>query len=376
MKELKKHCEVLVILPSGSDKQLLTFLNNLKVEYTFFDAVTDSKPAKTIIRKIQRHYNKIVCEYKTVKYLLNMDLSDNIVHIELAPWQSVIALSILAKYTTVFTTIHNNPITSNKLRKFSWKIKFSILSKLKNFNIFTSNNYTKTALYNLAPKNFADGINVTYTAVNPVEIDEASVVQLNRAELIEKFNLPKNKTLVFTVGQFIDRKGRWTLLDAAKKLSEIDNQIGFVWISNSKPDKADIKKVQEYNLGENFRLITSDQVGNERIDLFTLIRMADIFTLPSFIEGLPISLLEAMALGKPCISTNVYAIPEAVKHLETGILIEAGDSSSLAESILKLKNDKVLSERLGKAGKEFVLKHFDEREVAGIAFEIYKKSCV
>jgi glycosyltransferase involved in cell wall biosynthesis len=376
MKEVKKHCEILVILPENSDKQLLTFLDNLNVNYRFFNVIGDIRPATTIKRKIQRHLNKVICEYKTLKYLRNLDLSDSIVHIELAPWQSVTALSLLSLRTKVFTTIHNNPVTNNKFREISWKIKFGILSKCKNFNIFTSNKFTKNALYKLAPKSVVDKINVTYTAVNPPEIDEALAVELNRSLLIEKYNLPRNKLLVFIVGQFIDRKGRWVLLDAAKKLSVIDNEIGFVWISNSKPSVEDLQKVEEYQLGEKFRLITSDEVGNKRIDLFTLMRMADIFALPSYVEGLPISLLEGMALGKPSISTNVYAIPEAVKHLETGILIEPGDSSALAESILKLKNNRELSEKIGKSGREFVLKHFDEREAAKIAFQSYKESCV
>lgn len=373
MKEVIKHCEVLVILPVGSDKQLIKFLDNLKVKYKFFDAISDNRPATTFRRKIQRHWNKVVCEYKTLKYLKQMDLTDSIVHIELAPWQSLTALSILAQWSVIFTTIHNNPVTSNKLRQFIWKLKFGILCRLKNFNIFTSNKYTKNALYGYAPKKFVDKIAVTYTAVNPAEIDESLAVGLNRDELTSKFNLPKNKELVFIVGQFIDRKGRWVLLEAARIIKEIDDKIGFVWISNSKPNEQDLQKVNEYNLNENFQLITSDQVGNNRIDLFVLMRMADIFALPSYIEGLPISLLEGMALGKPSISTNVYAIPEAIKDLKTGILIEPGDSDSLAKAILKLKNDKELSETIGKTGREFVLENFDEREVAELAFRYYEK---
>jgi glycosyltransferase involved in cell wall biosynthesis len=375
MKEVVKHCEVLVVLPKDSDEQLIFFLNNLDVKYEFFDAVSDNQPATTFSRKIQRHLNKVICEYKTVKYMLNMDLSDSIVHIEIAPWQSVTALSIICLRAKVFVTIHNNPVTNNKFREFSWKTKFGILSKFRNFNIFASNKFTKNALSNLAPKKLAEKITVTYTAVNPAEIDEALSVKLNYEALTAKFKLPRKKTLVFVVGQFIDRKGRWVFLDAAKKLSETNNEIGFVWISNSKPSKEDLLKVKNYDLGDDFRLITSDQVGKERIDLFTLMRMADIFALPSYIEGLPISLLEGMALGKPSISTNVYAIPEAVKDLETGILIEAGNSLALAEAILKLKNDCKLSEKLGRNGREFVLKNFDEREVAKIAYETYKKTC-
>lgn len=118
----------------------------------------------------------------------------------------------------------------------------------------------------------------------------------------------------------------------------------------------------------------SDQVGKERKDLFRLFRLADVFTLPSFVEGLPISLLEAMALGIPSISTNVYAIPEAVKNLETGILIEPGDVSGLSNGILSLKNDDVLRKRLSENGRRWVLDNFDERQAARVAINAYKES--
>ena len=88
-------------------------------------------------------------------------------------------------------------------------------------------------------------------------------------------------------------------------------------------------------------------------------------------EGLPISLLEAMALGIPCISTNINGIPEAVKHLETGYLIEAGNAETLVEAIKTLKDDKALREKLAKNGREFVLANFNEKIVAKIALEKY-----
>ena len=96
--------------------------------------------------------------------------------------------------------------------------------------------------------------------------------------------------------------------------------------------------------------------------------------MPSFVEGLPIALLEAMALRRPSISTNVYAIPEAVKDRETGILIDAGDSKALADAILLLKDDVELRESLADAGREFVLRNFDERDAAAKAIAAYEES--
>lgn len=72
------------------------------------------------------------------------------------------------------------------------------------------------------------------------------------------------------------------------------------------------------------------KIGSTRLDILRFFRIAGIFALSSFVEGLPIALLEGMALGIPSISTRINGIPEAIKHMETGILIEAGDSGWLA----------------------------------------------
>ena len=106
--------------------------------------------------------------------------------------------------------------------------------------------------------------------------------------------------------------------------------------------------------------------------MLSFFRVADAFALPSYVEGLPIALLEAMALERPSISTNVYAIPEAVKDNETGLLIEAGDAHGLADAILKLKSDPTLRARLGADGRRFVIEHFDERDAAATAIAAYE----
>jgi glycosyltransferase involved in cell wall biosynthesis len=77
-------------------------------------------------------------------------------------------------------------------------------------------------------------------------------------------------------------------------------------------------------------------------------------------------------MGIASISTNVNAIPEAIKNLETGILIEKGNSIQLAEAIEKLKNNENLRRKLAENGRKFVLENFNEKIVAEIAFENYQ----
>lgn len=374
IKEVKKEFDVKVVLPEKSDAQLLKFIEALDVPYEFIRSHTDSKPAMTFKRKLERHFNKFRSESVMIRYLKKQDLKNSIVHIEYAPWQALFPLMRLSARTKVFITAHNSLPPVPSWRRLLWKIKLKAISGFKNFNFFSSNEDSKNYFRQFFPNDFWEKIKVTYTSINPPEIDAALAETYDREALKEKFNIPKDKFLVLCVGQFIDRKGRWTFLEAAKKVSQTIEDIAFVWISNSKPSAEDLQKAEDFNLGEQFRLITSDQIGKDRSDLFKIFRLADAFVLASFVEGLPISLLEAMALGIPSVSTNVNAIPEAVKNLETGILIEAGDSDALARALETLKNDKNLREKLSKNGREHVLKHFDEREVARIAIASYKEA--
>ena len=375
IKEVKKEFDVKIVLPEDSDEQLLNFIRALDVEFEFIKTEADSKPATTVKRKLERHLNKFKSESILINYLQKFDLKNSIVHIELAPWQALFPLLKLLRQTRVFITAHNSLPPVPKWRKLLWHIKLKTIEKFKNFYIFCSNEDSKNYFRSFFSPEFVEKkISVTYTSVNPLEIDQALATEFDRKELCDKFNIPNDKFLVVCVGQFIDRKGRWTFLEAAKKVCKIRDDIAFVWISNSKPSAEDLQKAEDYGLGNKFRLITSDQIGGDRIDLFKMFRLADVFVLASFVEGLPISLLEAMALGIPSISTNINAIPEAVKHLETGVLIEAGDDKALAESILILKTDENLRKKLSENGRNFVLKNFDEREVARIAIAAYKES--
>jgi glycosyltransferase involved in cell wall biosynthesis len=99
-----------------------------------------------------------------------------------------------------------------------------------------------------------------------------------------------------------------------------------------------------------------------------------LFVLPSLNEGLPIALLEAMAMGKASIASRINAIPEAVIDNETGLLVEASDPDGLASAILKLADDTELRDRLGAAGQAFVLENFDERSTAKITVDYYEAS--
>lgn len=95
-----------------------------------------------------------------------------------------------------------------------------------------------------------------------------------------------------------------------------------------------------------------------RKDVLDILRAADIFVLPSLLEGLPYTGLEAMATGLPVVATAVDGLPEGVLDGETGLLIPPSDSAALRDALARLLGDPTLATRLGAAGRERVRDHF------------------
>lgn len=99
-----------------------------------------------------------------------------------------------------------------------------------------------------------------------------------------------------------------------------------------------------------------------------LLQRADIFTLASFAEGVPVALMEAMATEVPCVSTNIAGIPELIRDGMEGLLVPASSSEALAAALRRLIEDADLRRSLGTAGRARVLELYNlPRNVASLA---------
>lgn len=108
-----------------------------------------------------------------------------------------------------------------------------------------------------------------------------------------------------------------------------------------------------------------------RADVDALLAEADALVLPSWIEGLPVVVLEAMAHAKPVIATPVGGTAEAVADGETGVLVPPRDVDSLAAAIRELAADPARARRLGAAGRARVGREFSDAEMARRVLEVY-----
>jgi glycosyltransferase involved in cell wall biosynthesis len=120
------------------------------------------------------------------------------------------------------------------------------------------------------------------------------------------------------------------------------------------PDRERVaEEIRGLGLAEHVRL------AGERRDVPALLAAADVFVLSSASEGMPVSVLEAMAAGLPVVASRVGGVPELVLEGETGLLVEPGEPDELGAALQRLVRDRQLRRRLGAAGRARVEERFD-----------------
>ena len=108
-----------------------------------------------------------------------------------------------------------------------------------------------------------------------------------------------------------------------------------------------------------------------RDDAARVVAAADVLALPSWTEGLPLVVLEAMALGRPVVATTVGGTPELVSDGETGLLVPPRDVEALTAALKRVLDDGDLRRRLGEAGKRRVAERFSSEAMTRDVLAIY-----
>ena len=371
MKLARERYDVRALMPAGSAERLLDYLRGLSAPCEFFEAHVETTPATTFGARLRSRWRKAYAEIIIARHIGWRRAGQALLHVDFGPWASFWLLLYLSLRGQVFVTLHTALPHASGLRRQIWKLKFRILCALSGFHLLASNLDMIESLRPFVPRSMIRRIGLAYSGVDQREIEKALESEFDRAAMCKRFGLPESGFFVLGMGQFIERKGCWVLLEAAQRLRQGQSEIHFVWIGTKGLDAETEIRIKGYGLGEKFRVVTSGEIGHGRERLLALLRLADVFVLPSFNEGLPVALIEAMALGKACIASSVNAIPEAIRNGETGLLVPAGDSMALAAAIAEMKKEPRKRERIAAAGREFVLRSFDERMTAQITVDLY-----
>jgi glycosyltransferase involved in cell wall biosynthesis len=186
-----------------------------------------------------------------------------------------------------------------------------------------------------------------------------NAIDLKIISKYKKLRKKSKEVRILYVGRVTKQKGIYELLEAMKLLK--NHKIHLFVMGQYNDNEQAIKNIcQNYKIQENISFL-GNILGEERFKYYA---NADLFVLPSHWEGLPLSILEAMAFGLPIISTKVGAIPELITR-NNGVLIKPGDIKSLEDAILKLskidhKVEKIRKNNMQKINKYYTVKHFEQ----------------
>lgn len=204
-------------------------------------------------------------------------------------------------------------------------------------------------------------------------VDQWGKVQVVHCGLDQAFHsvpaqpVPQAPRLV-CVGRLCEQKGQLLLVQALALLKERSVVCELVLAGDGEMRPQVEAEMARHGLQAQVRItgwIASDQVRDELLNARALV-------LPSFAEGLPVVIMEAMALRRPVLSTYVAGIPELVQPGRTGWLFPAGDVQALADAMAEcLAAPATQLDAMGAAGRERVLQRHDVDTEAGKLFELF-----
>ena len=266
-------------------------------------------------------------------------------------------LNIPMIYTVHGWSFHNNQsILMRKVREYSE----SFLTKRAATTITVSESNKKDGVekFNL------NRAQVIYNGIDQVKFNP----EADYTDIREEFGISKDKTLVGYLVRMTEQKDPFTMVRAIKEVSETHKNIVFLMVGNGELLDSTKKLAAE--------LEVTDQIvfSNFRSDMPAILNAIDIYCLPSLWEGMPIGVLEAMAMGKACIASAVDGTKELVNDTVNGILINKKDHHALAKHIINLHLKPEKRKELGSSARKYIHQHFSLEEMVTKIQDLYFKT--
>lgn len=265
--------------------------------------------------------------------------------------------------TIVFYTAHGFHFYNGASKK-NWLLFYPVEKYLSKYTdcLITINNED----YSLAAKKKFDASIICH--INGVGVDISRFHSVDAAEkhaLRAEYGFSDDDFLMIYPADFCERKNQNMLFDTLKIL--LDKHKNFRLLLPGLDEKAQPFIDYAKQIGVYDKV---DVLGYRR-DIDRLVGMCDVSLSSSRQEGLPINLIEAMAIGNAIVATDVRGNNDLVKHGVNGFLVPLNDCKAMAECILKLYDDKDLAEKFKNNNKKMVLK-YEESNVINDMIKIYR----
>jgi len=209
-------------------------------------------------------------------------------------------------------------------------------------------------------------IALIHSGVDPDRFRNATGRERARAE----WGIKPDEFLVGTVGAYVDHKDPLNLIEAAWRISRVENhpvaeRMRFVLVGDG-----ELRSSLEGSIA-GFRIQDRVTLAGWRKDVGDCLAAFDMFVMPSKLEGLCTSLIDAQAVGLPCVATRAGGMVDIVSDMENGCLAEARNSESLAGAILRLASNEALRDRFREAGPKVVEERFTAKVMGDRYMETY-----
>jgi glycosyltransferase involved in cell wall biosynthesis len=180
--------------------------------------------------------------------------------------------------------------------------------------------------------------------------------------------IPPDAHVVGAVGNLYAVKGHIHLVRALRQIVQQRPNVHVVILGRGEEQEALRAEATALGIADHFHLLGYCN------DVQGWLNTMDVYAMPSLSEGLPLSLLEAMASTIPVVVTKVGGIPEVISDGETGFLVAVGDIDALARRIMLLLDQPSLAERIAKAGRSLVQRRFSLEAMAGAYSALYQEA--
>jgi glycosyltransferase involved in cell wall biosynthesis len=201
-------------------------------------------------------------------------------------------------------------------------------------------------------------------------IDQKKFNRQRPSENIRKeLNVGENELLILFIARFTEHKQPLILIKAFYEAVKIIPGIRLLMVGDGDQKEKALQMVKELSMNE--RIIFQPF----RQDVPAVLAAADIYVLPSLWEGLPIGLLEAMAMGKAIVATNVDGTREIINDHQNGLLTEAGDVPALTNALVELCQNDSLRKKLEISAPQIVNEQFNAVNMTKKIEDIYLNLC-
>jgi colanic acid/amylovoran biosynthesis glycosyltransferase len=179
---------------------------------------------------------------------------------------------------------------------------------------------------------------------------------------------PGSKPRILSVGRLSPEKGQLVLLQACRKLADTNIEFELAFVGGGPFEPSIRAEIERLGLTDSVHLLGERPAEEVR----QLLDQSDVFCLSSFSEGLPISIMEAMAVGVPVVTTSIAGIPELAVHGETALTVPPANVDALAEALTGLLRDRELGKRLAEAARQRVERMHDLDTNASRLLELFR----